>query len=179
MTKLIYTAVRIIPFMLVLLFFTQMTATRMAIATTSTMMMNTAARPPPTKATIPPPPEASEAPVCEYNELIIIIVKIAVYRQVLILFTLLSCFCIRDSLEFTGGPIEPRGTGTLKCVRRVAACSTIETRAGTTHVHVNLTISTLSMQIYILMYSIQKCLHVIHQTLLGRCTGSRYLRLYK
>ena len=43
----------------------------------------------------------------------------------------------------TNGTDESRGTGTSKCIRRVAACSTIETRAGTTHVQIILTIPSL------------------------------------
>ena len=43
----------------------------------------------------------------------------------------------------TNGTGESRGTGTSKCVGRVAACSTIETRAGATHVQIILTIPSL------------------------------------
>ena len=46
----------------------------------------------------------------------------------------------------TNGTSESWGTGTSKCVRRVAACSTIETRAGATHIQIILTIPSLYIQ---------------------------------
>ena len=58
--------------------------------------------------------------------------------------TLQSRRCISDvDREFTGRAIESWGTGTFKRVGRVAAYSTIETRAGATHIQIILTIPSL------------------------------------